>query len=144
MPTFLRARVRRIYPPYYFASALTVDATLAAGVLVSRGVLGSSHLADVRVFHRGALYYLSALTLTQIPLRQELLLTVFWSLCYEVAFYLVVAVALASTLRDHRATRWLHSLNLLLPLPGSGSAVRRLLLRIGRNNTIGGASPSVS
>src|SRR5581483_8693591 len=41
-------------------------------------------------FHQSPVFYLASLTLTQVPLRQQSIPFVAWSLCYEVAFYAVV------------------------------------------------------
>lgn len=83
---FLTARLRRIYPPYFFASLLTI---LLATLLAS---LVEHHILNF--FHRGPRYYLGALTLSQPLLHVDYILPVFWSLCYEAAFYLIVAVML--------------------------------------------------
>ncbi len=83
---FLSARLRRIYPPYFFASLITV---LLATLLAA---LSEHHILNF--FHRGPRYYLRALTLTQPLLHVDYILPVFWSLCYEAAFYLIVAALL--------------------------------------------------
>ena len=108
---FMGARLRRIYPPYLATSALVVLLSTLLAVLVNRGVLQRSSLASVDFFHHGFLYYFSAATLTQVPLRQELILPVFWSLSYEVAFYLIVAVALRATSRAASASGLLWTLH---------------------------------
>lgn len=96
---FMSARLRRIYPPYVAASVLVVLASTLLAALVRRGVLRGSNLASLDFFHRDFLYYFSAVTLTQAPLRQEMLLTVFWSLSYELAFYIIVAAVMRATSR---------------------------------------------
>ena len=92
---FLRARVRRIYPPYFFASAFTFSLSYLTLALVRKGYLHSSVLASAVTGHQSPLYYFSALTLTQIPLHQKPILIVFWTLCYEIAFYSIFALLLA-------------------------------------------------
>lgn len=109
--TFVKARARRIYPPYYAASALMIVSALLAAYLESRGVLAGSALGKLDPLNKGPLYYVAALTLTQTPLRQGMLIVIFWSLCYEVAFYLVVLLAMAATPRSAHPTVLLHGLN---------------------------------
>lgn len=111
--SFAAARVRRIFPPYYAASAFVVAAALAASFLHARGLIGPSTLARVDPLHQRPAYYLAALTLTQIPLGQGLLVMVFWSLCYEIAFYGVVLLALAATPRRWGANALLLGLDAL-------------------------------
>ena len=102
---FLSARLRRIYPPYFLASLVTI---LAATLLASRS---EHHILNF--FHRGPRYYLGALTLTQPLLHVDYILPVFWSLCYEAAFYLIVAALLLLAHRIGQAPRLLDALGLV-------------------------------
>jgi len=99
---FLKARVRRIYPPYFFASLVTI---LSATLLAS---LSGHHLLNF--LHRGPRYYLGALTLTQPLLHVDYILPIFWSLCYEAAFYLIVAALLLLARWTNQTPRLLDAL----------------------------------
>src|SRR5262249_51772589 len=97
--TFMWRRLRRIYPPYFFALlfyALTRAVKAASG--------GNNDLA------RPWLDWVQNLTLTQwlslplhpvadAPQNPTLLVAAFWSLNYEEQFYLVMAGALILALR---------------------------------------------
>jgi exopolysaccharide production protein ExoZ len=96
---FVRARVRRVYPPYLIVSVFTVILSLGMSVLMRYGLFKGSAIAQLDFFHRGFWYYFSSITLTQILFRQTPMLIVFWSLCYEVGFYAIVALWLWGTLR---------------------------------------------
>ena len=64
---FVRARLRRIFPPYYFATVLAVLLSFASEMLVAHGKIPSNYLSRVHFFHHGFAYYFSILTLTQLP-----------------------------------------------------------------------------
>ena len=89
---FLLARARRVYPPLWFSLALAALLSLLAGLLVRSGRLHGSALASIDILHQSPAYYLSNLTLTQF--QQPFLSIVCWTLCYEMAFYLVVSLFL--------------------------------------------------
>lgn len=91
---FMQARVRRIYPPLWFSLALAAGLTLLAQELVSSGRLHASALAGVDILHQSPAYYLTNLTLTQMVFHQGFLSIVCWTLCYEIAFYLIVSLFL--------------------------------------------------
>lgn len=91
---FMRARLRRVYPPLWFSLALIVAFGLLARGLVASGRIHGSTLADKDVLHLSAAFYLSNLTLTQMVFHQTLLSIVCWTLCYEVAFYVIVSLFL--------------------------------------------------
>lgn len=110
---FLRARVRRIYPPYFFASLLAVLLSLLLTVLIQHHLVKSSQIAELDLFHQGWRFYIGALTITQLPLHTALIVRVFWSLCYEVTFYAIVAVLLFCAMRAKQAPRLLDALSLL-------------------------------
>jgi peptidoglycan/LPS O-acetylase OafA/YrhL len=96
---FVRARIRRVYPPYLIVSLFTVLLSLGMLVLMRYGLFKESAIAHLDFFHRGFWYYFSSITLTQILFGQTPMLIVFWSLCYEVGFYTIVALWLWGTLR---------------------------------------------
>ena len=92
--TFMKARVRRIFPPYLYALVLSGALSLLALWLVSSHHLRSSVMADHNLLHQSGLYFFSNLTLTQGIFRQQFLLAQAWTLCYEMAFYLIVGLLL--------------------------------------------------
>ncbi len=91
---FAKARVRRIYPPYFCASLLAAGLSLALSALVARHVVASSQIAGLDLRHQSGRFWVGALTLTQLPLHTALFVRVFWSLCYEVVFYALIALLL--------------------------------------------------
>lgn len=95
---FLWARVRRIYPPFWWALLLTILSSLLAQRLVARGILRES-VAAGKLPH-DPLYYLSNGLLSQIAVGRTCLLGPSWSLCYEVAFYLIVGLMLSVVARS--------------------------------------------
>ena len=87
---FCADRARRIYPPYLAALCL------AAALLMVTAFLQWHHLLPAygsppEPLALRYLFWLTNLTLTQLPAGQASLLVVAWSLCYEVAFYAVIA-----------------------------------------------------
>lgn len=104
---FLTARVHRIYPPYLCASLLAVGLSLLLTALVQSHVIASSQIADLNLRHQSWRFWVGALTLTQLPLHAASLIRVFWSLCYEVVFYGLIALTLFGTLRLKQPKRLL-------------------------------------
>ena len=104
---FVLARIRRIYPPYLLASLAAAALSLLLTALVRQHVVPSSQIAGLDVLHQGWRFYVGALTLTQLPLHTPTLIRVLWSLCYEAAFYAVVALLLWGALRVRRSPRLL-------------------------------------
>ena len=113
---FLRARVRRIYPPYLLAALAAGLLSAALSLLIRRHVLQSSQLAGLDLFHQGPRFFLATLTLTQIPLHTDLIIPVLWSLCYEIVFYAIVAALLVAAVRTKYAPRLLDALGGLTAL----------------------------
>ena len=91
--SFAVARLRRIYPPYY-ASTLLMAVITTAAMWMAAHHHGPPVDHLVPVLGQPAKFYLAALTLTQLPLSAKLILEVYWSLCYEVSFYLIIAICL--------------------------------------------------
>ena len=91
---FMKARVRRIFPPYLYASVLSGALSLLALWLVSSHRLKSSVMADHNPLQQSGMYFFSNLTLTQGIFHQPFLLAQAWTLCYEIAFYLIVGLLL--------------------------------------------------
>jgi len=83
-------RGRRIFPPYWIA--------LLAGVLAAFAIhFSEAHHWIAKVNHphlaqSSPLYWLANASLTQYEFNTGFENIVFWSLCYEVAFYVVVGV----------------------------------------------------
>lgn len=89
--SFVKARLRRIYPPMWLALLLYIAMYAGGSFLASRGIISVSH--DVPPM--GPTSLLMNVTLAQLAFGGPLIAFVCWSLCYEVAFYLIVAAALA-------------------------------------------------
>lgn len=89
--SYLFARIRRIYPPYWIACAFALVVDLFTSYLQSRHLLPAYrfdqyHVAPVRNLE----YWLTNASLTQQPFAISPILTVAWSLCYEVTFYAII------------------------------------------------------
>ncbi len=91
---FLRARLRRIYPPYLASSIIAVIFALFFTFLAAHHLIPKVH-HPMPFLGQHFLFYFASLTLTQVPLHTQLLLPVYWSLCYEITFYALVAICLA-------------------------------------------------
>ncbi len=92
---FCLDRFRRIYPPYLIALLI------ASLLLWTTEFLRWQHVLPPSQFPQdplpaNAIFWLSNLTLTQALVRQPSLLLVAWSLCFEVAFYGIVACFLGA------------------------------------------------
>ena len=110
---FVRARVRRVYPPYLIVSLFAVVLSLAMALAVHFGWFRDSVIARLDFFHHDFWYYFSAVTLTQLPLGQTPILIVFWTLCYEVTWYAMVALVLWFTLRAKTVNALFNTLHIL-------------------------------
>ena len=100
---FLRARLRRIYPPYFASSALTVLFSFLLAFLASHGVVPKWHHPPT-FLGQPFLFYFAALTITQLPLHVRPISDVYWSLCYEITFYALVALCLGMLGRRSKRT----------------------------------------
>ena len=110
---FITARVRRIYPPYLLASLAAAVLSLLLTFLVRRHVVQGSQIADLDLLHQSWRFYVGALTLMQLPLHTSFLIRVLWSLCYEAAFYVIVALLLLCAVRTRQTPRLLDALAVL-------------------------------
>jgi exopolysaccharide production protein ExoZ len=82
-------RIRRIYPPYLGAFIAILLVTILISLLQHWHILyvhSTFKLPRLKDFY----FWLSNLTLTQVPMGYSSLLIVSWSLCYEVAFYVLI------------------------------------------------------
>ena len=83
-------RARRIYPPYLAALIFGLCTTLAIGYANSHHWIGPvHHLEGLSTSPR---YWIANLLLIQTELNTGTVNIVFWSLCFEVAFYLITGV----------------------------------------------------
>ncbi len=85
-------RGRRILPPYWIALILGVLATLALHVADSHHWIGK--INHPQPLPTSPVYWLANLSLTQYECNTDFANIVFWSLCYEVAFYAVIGLLL--------------------------------------------------
>jgi peptidoglycan/LPS O-acetylase OafA/YrhL len=120
---FAKRRLRRIFPPYWIAALLFVLHDGAAQVLQNLGVIGASKAAGHAVLSQGWSYWVANASLANYPLRQEHLVTVGWTLSYEVAFYAIVGAFLWAT-RSCAETTFLTALHAL-----SGACAAVLIVR---------------
>ena len=110
---FVTARVRRIYPPYLLASLVAAALSLLLTFLIRHHIVQSSQIADLDLLHQGWRFYVGALTLTQLSLHTSFIIRVLWSLCYETAFYAVIALLLFLAVRAKQTRHLLDALSVL-------------------------------
>jgi peptidoglycan/LPS O-acetylase OafA/YrhL len=94
---YLWARARRIYPPYWAASALLIVLTLLLRAGATHGWLPQEVLRSPLVgttVSGGPAFWIGNVGLLQAALRQGFVYSLSWTLCYEVAFYGIVGLAL--------------------------------------------------
>ena len=96
---YLWARVRRIFPTYWAAMLLFVLASIFSSWLVERHVIPSSTLAGANPLKQGWRSVVTNLTLTNVAVGQVPVLYQAWTLCYELAFYLIIGAGLWVSLR---------------------------------------------
>lgn len=116
LPTYALARVRRIYPTYWVGLILAVLFVLGSQWLAAMGLVNGNIFTTTNLTTKPFLYYFSNLTLTMVPFRQPSQVEVAWTLCYEVAFYAIVGVALwvaQRTKKSERLLPFLHGLTLV-------------------------------
>jgi peptidoglycan/LPS O-acetylase OafA/YrhL len=111
---FVKARCRRIYPPYIIASLCAAALALIAAKMLTQGRVASSSIAAMNPLDQPLKYYLTALTLTQVPFGQQPILDVCWTLCYEVGFYAIVfAMLIGSRVMKLDGRRMLDGMHVL-------------------------------
>ncbi len=90
---YFTARIRRIYPPYLASVVFAASLDLLWHVMAHRhGLHSMNHTLDLR--RQPPLFYLATASLSQLLLRVPLLQDVYWTLNYEVAFYVIVGIVL--------------------------------------------------
>ena len=109
--SFLQARCRRVYPPFWAALALTLAFDYTGYVLARQGRAPLNIYTAHNPFSGPPLFYAANATLLTSYLRQPLMLAVSWTLAYEISFYLIVAFALALLPAARRASLLLTSLH---------------------------------
>lgn len=83
-------RVRRIFPPYWAALIIGILANLAVAYAVRHVWIPPLH--HPQIYENSIRFWIGNASLTQMELGTGMANVVFWSLCYEVAFYAVVGV----------------------------------------------------
>lgn len=111
--TYTVKRLRRIYPPYWAALLLNIFFILGSQWLVSHGVVKGNIFTEGSLFNRSPNFYISNLTLTMFFFAEKPLVSVAWTLCYEVAFYVIIGLALWAAIRLKRAPLVLNLLHAL-------------------------------
>jgi peptidoglycan/LPS O-acetylase OafA/YrhL len=94
-------RARRIFPPYWIALLLGVSMTLLLHFAeVHRWIPKINHPQSLE---STPLFWIANLSLTQYEFKTNFENIVFWSLCYEVAFYVIVGLLLGIAKRVAKA-----------------------------------------
>ncbi len=92
---FAKARLRRVFPTYWAALAMTSALALVLELYMESGHAIHSDLANLRILDHTGIWYMANLTLTNDIARVNFVVPQAWTLCYEAAFYLIMALALA-------------------------------------------------
>ncbi len=102
---YARARIRRIFPPYWAVLSLTLAATSAMRSAASAGLVERSSLATQA--DRWTVPVLGAnFALLQTPLHQPSIVAVSWTLTYEWAFYAVLGLLVFPLARSSARIRF--------------------------------------
>lgn len=109
--SFFLARLRRIFPPYWCALALFLLLLQLTGFLVARGVLPGNGLVGAERLSFVGLAFNA--TLTHLIFHTPAILPVSWTLCFELAFYGLVGLALGVVGRAHGVRSMLRALHCL-------------------------------
>ncbi len=114
--SFIYARVRRIYPPYIFATLLVLGLTLLVTFAARHHLVASSVRAQMDLAGQGPAFVFASLLFLNVPLHQLSLIGPAWSLDYEVVFYAIILVALVlvgrASARPQHMTNMLHGLTI--------------------------------
>jgi peptidoglycan/LPS O-acetylase OafA/YrhL len=110
---FLKARCWRILPPYWISLGLIQSLKFTAIALVFLGLIGPLHLPAVGGTESGFAFYFNNFTLSAYAMGTPLASRVAWSLCYEMAFYLIVTLVLAAAPRKNLVLWGLHGITLV-------------------------------
>ena len=124
-------RLRRIYPPYVFALLLTVGTNLAIRLAAVHHLIGPMH--HQVVMGPSLSYWAGNLLLLQTELHTPFINVVFWSLCYEVAFYMLMGIFLFGAQKFAKTySPYIATLFLVLALGASTAASLTYLSIMGR------------
>jgi peptidoglycan/LPS O-acetylase OafA/YrhL len=96
--SFLSSRFWRVYPTMWLSLLLYVTLFVIGRLLVSHGLRHTSTWEHPPQFTPW--FILTNATLTQLLVGNSFVVGVCWSLCYEVAFYLMVSLALMAAARS--------------------------------------------
>lgn len=96
---YAKARAKRIYPTYWAALIITALLSIGAQWFVGAGIFHSSVLGSSDVMSQPPLWFFSNITLSSLAFGHTLMVMQAWTLCYEVAFYLILGVFLALAIR---------------------------------------------
>lgn len=92
---FIKARLRRIWPAYLASVVIALLVRPLNDLLVANGIIDAVEKSSITTqMFLDPRWILSHLTITQVPLGTKMLVGLYWTLCYEVAFYAVVALLL--------------------------------------------------
>jgi peptidoglycan/LPS O-acetylase OafA/YrhL len=86
---FLFHRWKRIYPPYFIVSVFAIC------ISVSSGYMQNNSTATSMLLEKGFWYYGCSALMLQKVCGVSPILPLFWTLCYEAAFYVLVSISLA-------------------------------------------------
>lgn len=112
-PEFIIARFRRVYPACWCALLLTGLLSILAEWLAATGRIGASTMADKHLLQQSPMFFFANFTLGQGFLHQQSIIVQTWTLCYEMAFYMLVGLSLASVTRRYGERGMLTALHLL-------------------------------
>jgi peptidoglycan/LPS O-acetylase OafA/YrhL len=88
---FIKNRFLRIYPPYIFSIILSLISGFLLILLQTKHVLPLLNHTWVVQSHWSELkFWISNLSITQLEFKEPSILIVYWSLCYEIVFYIIV------------------------------------------------------
>jgi len=91
---FAWTRMRRILPPYWLSALAYALLKLILLLLFFAGFRRLASLASDHSLRGDFLFYFSNATLTQYIFHRTCISPVFWTLCYEAAFYVMVGGAM--------------------------------------------------
>lgn len=112
--TFMKARLKRIYPPYFYALILTVFYSLIISFIARwLPLFARSISTNLHFFAQPFLFYLSNFSLTNRPLHEYAIIPVSWTLNYEVAFYGIMGLTLMALFKQRNKNTLLNYLHLL-------------------------------
>lgn len=97
---YAKARTKRIYPTYWAALIITALLSIGAQWFVGAGIFHSSVLGSSDVMSQAPLWFFSNITLSSLAFGHTLMVMQAWTLCYEVAFYLILGIFLALAIRQ--------------------------------------------